>query len=101
MKKIHAAIWMALSLGRQAPLHCQTPLIPTVSVTIDNYNRAQTDVNFAGVVKNGGFGKIPAWPRACSSCSTRHRPAQPRHVVFIRDCRPRCRGGVDYSARRR
>jgi hypothetical protein len=27
-------------------------------VTVENYNRAQTDVNFAGVVKNGGFGKI-------------------------------------------
>jgi hypothetical protein len=27
-------------------------------VTVDNYNRAQTDMNFAGVVKNGGFGKF-------------------------------------------
>ena len=27
-------------------------------VTVDNYNRAQTDVYFAGVVKNGGFGKF-------------------------------------------
>jgi hypothetical protein len=27
-------------------------------VTVENYNRAQTDVNFAGVVKNGGFGKF-------------------------------------------
>jgi hypothetical protein len=25
---------------------------------VENYNRAQTDVNFAGVVKNGGFGKF-------------------------------------------
>jgi hypothetical protein len=27
-------------------------------VTVENYNRAQTDVNFAGVVKAGGFGKF-------------------------------------------
>jgi hypothetical protein len=27
-------------------------------VTVDNYNRAQTDVYFAGVVKSGGFGKF-------------------------------------------
>src|SRR6476659_7434848 len=27
-------------------------------VTIESYNRAQTDVYFAGVVKNGGFGKF-------------------------------------------
>ena len=59
MKKIHAAIWMALSLGSTSPVAFpQTPVIPTVSVTIDNYNRAQSDVNFAGVVKNGGFGKF-------------------------------------------
>jgi len=30
----------------------------TTLVTVENYNRAQTDVNFAGVVKNGGFGKF-------------------------------------------
>src|SRR5258708_11935482 len=59
MKKIHAAIWMALSLGATSPIAlAQTPLIPTVSVTIDNYNRAQTDVNFAGMARNGGFCKI-------------------------------------------
>ena len=27
-------------------------------VTVENYNRAQTDVNFAGVVRNGGFGRF-------------------------------------------
>ena len=31
---------------------------PGELVTVENYNRAQTDVNFAGVVKNGGFGKF-------------------------------------------
>src|SRR5258705_14016567 len=36
----------------------QTTASPAQPVTVDNYNRAQTDVNFAGVVKNGGFGKF-------------------------------------------
>ena len=36
----------------------RTTASPTVPVTVENYNRAQTDVNFAGVVKNGGFGKF-------------------------------------------
>lgn len=36
----------------------QTTASPTQFVTVENYNRAQTDVNFAGVVKNGGFGKF-------------------------------------------
>jgi hypothetical protein len=36
----------------------QTPTSQTELVTLENYNRAQTDVYFAGVVKNGGFGKF-------------------------------------------
>ena len=36
----------------------QTSASQTALVTVENYNRAQTDVNFAGVVKNGGFGKF-------------------------------------------
>jgi hypothetical protein len=36
----------------------QTTDSPAKPVTIENYNRAQTDVYFAGVVKNGGFGKF-------------------------------------------
>jgi hypothetical protein len=36
----------------------QTTASSAEPVTVENYNRAQTDVNFAGVVKNGGFGKF-------------------------------------------
>ncbi|QOZ37127.1 DUF1254 domain-containing protein [Bradyrhizobium sp. CCBAU 53421] len=36
----------------------QTPVSPPQPVTIETYNRAQTDVYFAGVVKGGGFGKF-------------------------------------------
>ncbi len=31
---------------------------PTVAVTIDNYNRAQSDVYFSLIAKGGGFGKF-------------------------------------------
>jgi hypothetical protein len=36
----------------------QTPTSQAELVTVENYNRAQSDVYFAGVVKNGGFGKF-------------------------------------------
>jgi len=36
----------------------QTSTSQATLVTVENYNRAQTDVNFGGVVKNGGFGKF-------------------------------------------
>jgi hypothetical protein len=45
---------MAMSAAAQAQIR-PSPAIP---VTLDNYNRAQTDVNFAGAVRNGGFGKF-------------------------------------------
>src|SRR5260221_11767634 len=41
----------------------QTPTSQAELVTVENYNRAQTDVYFAGVVKNGGFGKFRAGRR--------------------------------------
>jgi len=59
MKKLHTAIWMALSLGTISPIAgAQTPSSPTVLVTIDNYNRAQSDIYFALIAKGGGFGKF-------------------------------------------
>jgi hypothetical protein len=59
MKKTSTRILAAMSLvvasnGESA----QTTAPPTELVTVENYNRAQTDVNFAGVAKTGGFGKF-------------------------------------------
>jgi hypothetical protein len=36
----------------------QTTASPAKPATVDNYNRAQTDVYFAGIAKNDGFGKF-------------------------------------------
>jgi len=47
------ALLMASSI-----VSAQTTASPVQPVTVDNYNRAQTDVYFAGVVKNGGFRKF-------------------------------------------
>src|SRR5258708_24202565 len=41
-----------------AVVPAQTAAWPARRVTVDNYIRAQTDVYFAGVVRNGGFGKF-------------------------------------------
>jgi hypothetical protein len=57
MKKIKAGILATVSLAvvtSVAP--ARTSPSQTTPATVENYNRAQTDVNFAGVVKNGGFG---------------------------------------------
>jgi hypothetical protein len=59
MKKTHASTWAAISLALASSVaFAQTPNGPTQPVTFENYNRAQTDIYFAGVVKNGGFGKF-------------------------------------------
>jgi hypothetical protein len=54
-KRILAA--MSLSMASSIA-SAQTIASPTEIVTVENYNRAQTDVYFAGVVKNDGFGKF-------------------------------------------
>jgi hypothetical protein len=58
MKKINAGILATVSLMVSLVASAQTSASQTTLVTVENYNRAQTDVNFAGVVKNGGFGKF-------------------------------------------
>jgi hypothetical protein len=55
MKKTRMRILAAMALMMASSVaSAQTPEL----VTVENYNRAQTDVYFAGVAKNGGFGKF-------------------------------------------
>src|SRR3989442_5656420 len=57
MKKINAGILATVSVAVVSSVASeQTSASETALVTVENYNRAQTDFNFAGVVKNGGFG---------------------------------------------
>ncbi len=59
MKKTNIGILATVSLAVVSSVASpQTSASQTTLVTVENYNRAQTDVNFAGVVKNGGFGKF-------------------------------------------
>jgi hypothetical protein len=59
MTKISMRILAAMSLVVASSVaSAQTTPSSAELVTVENYNRAQTDVNFAGVVKNGGFGKF-------------------------------------------
>jgi len=44
----------ALALLWAVSAHAQS----AITVTVDNYVRAESDVSFAGVVKMGGFGKL-------------------------------------------
>jgi hypothetical protein len=59
MKKTSMRILAGMSLlMASSVVSAQTTASPAQPVTVDNYNRAQTDIYFAGVVKNGGFGKF-------------------------------------------
>jgi hypothetical protein len=53
------SILAAMSLALAGTVaSAQTSTSANQPVTIETYNRAQTDIYFAGVVKNGGFGKF-------------------------------------------
>ena len=59
MKKTGTRILAAmLPVMASSVASAQMTVSPSELVSVENYNRAQTDVNFAGVVKNGGFGKF-------------------------------------------
>jgi len=59
MKKAGTRILVGMSLLlASSVVSAQTTSSTDQPVTFENYNRAQTDVYFAGVVKSGGFGKF-------------------------------------------
>jgi hypothetical protein len=59
LKKISTKILAAVLPAVAIPTASVQAIAPTTEhVTVENYNRAQTDVNFAGVVKAGGFRKF-------------------------------------------
>jgi hypothetical protein len=59
MKNFSTQICAALALAATSSVaSAQTPASPTQLVTVENYNRAQSDVYFAGAVKNGGSGNF-------------------------------------------
>jgi len=59
MTKTSVRILAAMSLVIASSVaSAQTTASPAEPVTVETYSRAQTDVNFAGVAKSGGFGKF-------------------------------------------
>jgi len=58
MTKTSLRILAVMSVIASPVASAQMTASPAEPVTVDNYNRAQTDINFAGVVKAGGFGKL-------------------------------------------
>jgi hypothetical protein len=56
--KIKTALCAGIFLALLMPASAQETVRPPVPVTVDNYNRAQTDVYFGLIAKGGGFGKF-------------------------------------------
>jgi hypothetical protein len=59
MRNFRTQVCAALSLAATSSVAlAQAPSGTAVAVTVDNYNRAQSDVNFGLNVERGGFGKF-------------------------------------------
>ena len=56
--RIQASLTVGISLALMKQAPAQEASRPPVPVTIDNYNRAQTDVYFGLIARAGGFGKF-------------------------------------------
>ncbi len=73
----------------------QTAAVP---VTVDTYSRAQTDVNFAGVVKAGGFGQFKHGRELAAPVQQGIVRPNRDTPLFLRDPRPRRRAGDGHAA---
>ncbi|MBA4106839.1 MAG: carboxylesterase [Pirellula sp.] len=59
MNSFARSLSVFLALAASFPLHAQsTATDEPIHVTVDNFNRAETDMYFARFVKDGGFGKF-------------------------------------------
>ena len=67
-------------------------------VTPDNFVRAESDLYFADLVKDGGLREILPSPRAGGDRQPDGHPPQPRHALFRGRLRSRCRTGDDHAA---
>jgi hypothetical protein len=57
--KVKLAVYAAaLALTGIYDVHAQSSAASSVPVTVDNFNRAETDLYFGNIIKDGGFGKF-------------------------------------------
>ena len=56
--KIKLVIYILAALTVTNETQAQLPAGSAVPVTADNFNRAETDMYFGEIVKNGGFGQL-------------------------------------------
>lgn len=48
----------AVVLAAAGAANAQAPQSPPIAVTVENFARAESDLYFSGIVRNGGFGKL-------------------------------------------
>lgn len=58
MNRMRVAIWAGCALALTMPVAAQQSSRASVPVTVDNYNRAQTDFYFGLIAQGGGFGEF-------------------------------------------
>jgi hypothetical protein len=68
------------------------------SPTPDNFNRAECDRVFGGLIKDAGLGKFVHYRELMAIDIAVVRP-NPRHVLFPLDIRSRCRASNHHAAR--
>ena len=74
------------------------PAGDAVPVTADNFIRAESDM-LSRLVEQGGFGKFYHF-RELTPIDNHTSARQPRHALFHRCVRPRCRAGDDHATGR-
>ena len=91
MKQIICARFVltgALAFGAAAI----APAADTVPVTVDNFVRAESDLYFGTMVKRtAASAKFNHRREPASDRQADRHPPQPRHALFLRRVRPRCR----------
>ena len=88
------ALMLAAINGAQA----QAPAGNAVSVTVDNFTRAESDLYFGGILKDSGAIGAFLHRREPARIDSQRDSSQPRYALFVGPLRPRRGAGHDHTS---
>ena len=92
------ALLLAAAAAATVPPSPRPPPPPAVAVTPENFPRAESDLNFAGLVKEGGLGKFAHRRDPIVLDHQGVTRINSRHALFGRGVRSRRRTRHDHAA---
>jgi hypothetical protein len=86
-------------LSAAGAANAQAPQSPPIAVTVENFARAESDLYFSGIVRNGGFGKLDHTREPAPLDKQTIIRLNRDNALLVRGFRSGCRASHGYDSR--